>query len=81
LSPIGQALQVDPWHDIAKSGQPTSEIGDGLLSAELLVEGIAEQNDSVDANSGWVLPLDSAPSKSTPSPQHHKEDKSQDTYC
>jgi hypothetical protein len=42
LAPIGQALQVDPQHNIAKTGQPTSEIGDGLLSAEPLVEGIAK---------------------------------------
>jgi hypothetical protein len=72
LAPIGQALQVDPQHNIAKTGQSASEIGDGLLSVEPLVESTAEQNDSVDANSGSVLPMDSAPPISTPSPQHHK---------
>jgi hypothetical protein len=72
LAPTGQALQVDPQHNVRKTGQSTSEIVDGLLSLVPLVEGMDEQNNSADAISGSVLPLDSAPPISTPSPQHHK---------
>jgi hypothetical protein len=42
LAPTSQALQVDPQHNIVKTGQSISEIEDGLFSAEPLVEGIAE---------------------------------------
>jgi hypothetical protein len=72
LAPTDQALQADPQHNVRKTGQSTSEIGDGLLSVVPLVEGMDELNDSADAISGSVLPLDFAPPISTPSPQHHK---------
>jgi hypothetical protein len=62
----------DPQHNVVKTGQSTSEIEDGLLSIVPLIEDIAEQNGSADANSGLVLPLNSAPPISTPSLQHHK---------
>jgi hypothetical protein len=72
LASLGQALQVDPQHNAAKTSQPTSEIGASRLNNEPLIESITRQKDSVGANSSWDLPLDSAPSMSTPSPQHHK---------
>jgi hypothetical protein len=72
LAPTGQALQADPQHNVRKTGQSISEIGDGPLSAVPLVEGMDKPNDSADAVSGSVLPLDSAPPISTPSSHHHK---------
>jgi anti-sigma28 factor (negative regulator of flagellin synthesis) len=72
LAPTGQALQADPQHNVRKTGQSISEIGDSPLSAVPLVEGMDKPNDSADAVSGSVLPLDSAPPISTPSSHHHK---------
>jgi hypothetical protein len=69
---LGHAFQVNPQHNAAKTSQPTSEIGASRLNNEPLIESITRQKDLVDANSSWDLPLDSAPSMSTPSPQHHK---------
>jgi hypothetical protein len=57
LAPTGEALQVDPQHNVGKTGQSTSETEDGLLSIVPLVEGMDEQNDSADAISGSVLLL------------------------
>jgi hypothetical protein len=73
LTPTCQALQADPQHNVRETGQSISEIGDGPLSVIPLVEGMDKPNDSADAVSGSVLPLDSAPPISTPSPQHHKK--------
>jgi hypothetical protein len=71
LAPTGQALQADPQHIVTMAGQSISEIGDGPCAVPL-VEGMDKTNDSADAVSGSVLPLDTAPPISTPSPQHHK---------
>jgi hypothetical protein len=48
------------------AGQSISEIGDGPLSVVPLGEGMDKPNDSANAVSGSVLPLDSTPPISTP---------------
>jgi anti-sigma28 factor (negative regulator of flagellin synthesis) len=64
LAPIEQALHAD--------SQSISEIGDDPSSVVPLGEGMDRPNDSVFADSGLALPLESSPPICTPSPQHHK---------